>query len=145
MRPQLKRFIEQMDENSIAIIPAAHEQTRIAFTALCEHHALPFFGTAWVGYVARDRLIGLSKLTRLVRQYARRFTMQERIGREIGAALYSIVQAHGVAVRIEAAHLCTRMRGVRETESITATSNWRGVYASSADLRREFLALCVRR
>jgi GTP cyclohydrolase IA len=117
----------------------------IAFTALCEHHALPFFGDAWVGYVAAARLIGLSKLTRAVRQYSRRFTMQERMGRDIAACLDTLVAARGVAVRIEAAHLCTRVRGVRECEAVTSSTTWRGSYEASASLRREFLDLCVRR
>jgi GTP cyclohydrolase IA len=114
----------------------------IPFTALCEHHVLPFFGRAWVGYVASDRVIGLSKLTRLVRQYSRRFTMQERIGNEVCKALQSIVGARGTAVRIEAAHLCTRMRGVREAETLTCTTTWRGHYEASDALRREFFELC---
>ena len=116
----------------------------VPLTALCEHHALPFFGHAWVGYVASDRLIGLSKLTRVVRQFSHRFTMQERIGREVAAALESLVSAQGVAVRIEAAHLCTRMRGVRDSEAFTATTTWRGCYERVESLRREFLELCVR-
>ena len=117
----------------------------IAFTALCEHHALPFFGRAWVGYVADDRLLGLSKLTRIVRQFARRFTMQERIGREVAAFVDALVGARGVGVRIEAAHLCTRMRGVRECEALTSSTAWRGSYETSESLRREFLELCARR
>ena len=116
----------------------------IAFTALCEHHALPFFGRLWMGYVADDALIGLSKLTRIARQYSRRFTMQERMSREIAAELQACIGARGVAVRAEAAHLCTRMRGVREAEALTATSIWRGRYEQSADLRAEFLSLCAR-
>jgi GTP cyclohydrolase I len=117
----------------------------IPLTALCEHHALPFFGRAWVGYVAAERLIGLSKLTRIVRQFSRRFTMQERIGREVAAALESIVSPRGVAVRIEAAHLCTRMRGVRESDAMTSSTIWHGVYEGSESLRREFLELCAHR
>lgn len=117
----------------------------IPLCAMCEHHALPFFGHAWLGYVASERLIGLSKLTRIVRQFAQRFTMQERIGREVASSLESIVMARGVAVRIEAVHLCTRMRGVRDTEAVTSSSTWRGSYERSDTLRREFLELCVRR
>ena len=114
----------------------------IPFTALCEHHVLPFFGRAWIGYVASDRVIGLSKLTRLLRQYSRRFTMQERIGSEVARALHTIVGARGTAVRIEAAHLCTRMRGVREADTFTSTTAWRGHYEASESLRREFFELC---
>src|SRR5438105_4947847 len=111
----------------------------IPFYALCEHHALPFFGHAYVGYIAHEHIIGISKLTRLVRLFARRFTVQERMGREITAALSRVLQAHGVAVYLEAIHLCTQMRGVRETESTTRTTFWRGNYESNPELREEFL------
>ena len=117
----------------------------IPFTALCEHHVLPFFGRAWVGYLPSDCVIGLSKLTRLVRQYSRRFTMQERLGAQIAKALQSIVGARGVGVRIEAEHLCTRMRGVREAETATSTTAWRGHYEANDALRREFFDLCSER
>jgi len=116
----------------------------IAFTALCEHHALPFLGNVWVGYVASGQLIGLSKLTRLVRCHSRRFTMQERLGADIAATLATIVRARGSAVYIEATHLCTRMRGVRETDAATRTATWRGAYEDDARLRREFMGLCGR-
>jgi GTP cyclohydrolase IA len=111
----------------------------ISFWALCEHHALPFFGTVHIGYVAHEQIIGISKLTRLVRVYARRFTVQERLGRDIADALVRILQPHGVAVGIEAEHVCTHMRGVREEHSRTWTSFWRGAYESDPDMRREFL------
>jgi GTP cyclohydrolase I len=112
----------------------------IPFYSLCEHHSLPFHGFAHVGYVAHDQIIGLSKLTRLVRLFARRFTVQERLGEQIADALAELVQPHGVAVRIEAVHLCTQMRGVREEHSKTVTSAWRGGYSGDPELRREFLA-----
>jgi GTP cyclohydrolase I len=111
----------------------------ISFWALCEHHALPFFGTAYVGYVAHENIIGISKLTRLVRVYARRFTVQERLGTEVADALVRILEPHGVAVHVEAEHLCTQMRGVREEHSKTWTSFWRGEYEADPDMRREFL------
>src|SRR6058998_3871703 len=93
----------------------------ISFFALCEHHALPFFGRAHVGYVAHEQIIGISKLTRLVRLFARRFTVQERIGQEIADTLAELLRPHGVAVHLEAEHLCTQMRGVREEQSRTWT------------------------
>jgi GTP cyclohydrolase I len=111
----------------------------IAFFSLCEHHALPFHGAAHVGYVAGDEILGISKLTRLVRLYARRFTVQERLGEQIADALAELVGARGVAVHLEAAHLCTQMRGVSEERSRTVTTFWRGRYEEDADLRREFL------
>jgi GTP cyclohydrolase IA len=117
----------------------------IVFHALCEHHALPFHGVAHVAYVAGGEILGISKLTRLVRLYARRFTVQERIGEEIADALVELVEPRGVAVRLEAAHLCTQMRGVAEESSRTVTTFWRGLYEDNADLRREFLDTMSRR
>jgi GTP cyclohydrolase IA len=113
----------------------------IPFYSLCEHHAFPFFGHAYVGYVAHEHIIGISKLTRLVRLFARRFTVQERIGKEVTEALSRMLEAHGVAVYLEAAHLCTQMRGVREGESTTRTTFWRGTFESNPELREEFLKL----
>ena len=109
----------------------------IAFHALCEHHALPFYGIAHVGYIAGDEIIGISKLTRLVRLYSKRFTVQERIGEQIADALIELIAPRGVAVHLEASHLCTRMRGVEE-HSATVTTFWRGAFADPA-LRQEFL------
>ena len=78
----------------------------IRFFALCEHHALPFYGTAYVGYIAHENIIGISKLTRLVRLFSRRFAVQERIGQQIADALETMLHPHGVAVLLEAHHLC---------------------------------------
>jgi len=111
----------------------------ISFFSLCEHHALPSHGVAHVAYVAGDEILGISKLTRLVRLYARRFTVQERLGEEIAERLVDLVQPRGVAVQLEAVHLCTQMRGVEEEGSRTVTTFWRGLYYEDADLRREFL------
>jgi GTP cyclohydrolase I len=112
----------------------------IPFYSVCEHHSLPFHGFAHVGYIAQERIIGISKLTRLVRLFARRFTVQERLGEQIADALVELVEPHGVAVHLQAVHLCTQMRGVREERSKTVTTFWRGRYSDDADLRREFLA-----
>jgi GTP cyclohydrolase I len=114
----------------------------IPFFALCEHHALPFHGQAYVGYIAHENIIGISKLTRLVRLYAKRFTVQERMGRQIADTLEAMLQPHGVAVYLEAHHLCTQMRGVRELMPLTRTSFWRGHYETDPALRAEFLAAC---
>ena len=111
----------------------------ITFFALCEHHALPFFGTAHVAYIPHEGIIGISKLTRLVRLFARRFTVQERMGKEIADLLVELMEPHGVAVHLDAVHLCTQMRGVREEQSRTWTSFWRGNYENDPELRREFL------
>jgi GTP cyclohydrolase I len=111
----------------------------ISFFALCEHHALPFHGKAHVAYVANREIIGISKLTRLVRLYARRFTVQERLGEEIADRLGELIAPHGVAVHLEAVHLCTQMRGVYEERSHTVTTFWRGAFHDSGEMRREFL------
>jgi GTP cyclohydrolase I len=111
----------------------------IAFFSLCEHHALPFHGAVHVAYIADGEILGISKLTRLVRLFARRFTVQERLGEQIADTLVELVEPRGVAVHIEAVHLCTQMRGVEEEGSRTVTTFWRGLYDEDADLRREFL------
>jgi GTP cyclohydrolase I len=110
----------------------------IHFFALCEHHALPFHGHAYVGYIAHEHIIGISKLTRLVRLFAKRFTVQERIGQQIADALEAMLQPHGIAVYLEAHHLCTEMRGVRAIAPLTRTTFWRGAYDTNPDLRAEF-------
>jgi GTP cyclohydrolase IA len=114
----------------------------IPLFALCEHHALPFHGRAFVGYIAHEHIIGISKLTRLVRMHAKRFTVQERIGQQIADTLEAMLQPHGVAVYLDAYHLCTQMRGVRETAAMTRTTFWRGEYADNPALRAEFLSIC---
>lgn len=127
-------------ENIGAVEAAASQiiEGPIRFHAVCEHHALPFYGVAHVGYVADERIVGISKLTRLVRLFARRFTMQERLGEQIADTLVELVGARGVAVHLEASHLCVRMRGVEE-HSATVTTFWRGAF-SEPQLRQEFLA-----
>ena len=114
----------------------------ISFYALCEHHALPFFGNAYIGYIAHEHIVGISKLTRLVRLFAKRFAVQERMGEQIVNTLDTMLQPHGVAVYLEAHHLCVAMRGVRETSPLTRTTFWRGEYDKNASLRSEFLQAC---
>ena len=110
----------------------------IHFYSFCEHHVLPFYGHAYVGYIAHERIIGISKLTRLVRLFAKRFTVQERIGEEIANSLQEMLQPHGVAVYLDAHHLCTQMRGVREESPTTRTTFWRGEYDADPALRAEY-------
>ncbi len=114
----------------------------IDYSGLCEHHVLPIVGRAYVGYIAHEKIIGLSKLTRLVRLFASRFTVQERIGEQVADALEAMLHPHGVAVYLEGEHLCTRIRGVRETSPITRTTFWRGHYAEDQSLRGEFFTAC---
>ena len=110
----------------------------IPFYSLCEHHALPFYGRAYVAYVAHDQIIGISKLTRLVRVLTRRFGVQERMTHQIADELMRLMNAHGVAVYLEAHHLCTQMRGVREDTAMTRTTAYRGTYETDPALRSEF-------
>ncbi len=113
----------------------------IQYYSLCEHHVLPVIGRTFIGYID---IIGLSKLVRLVHLYARRFTVQERVGQQIADALEAILQPHGVAVFVEARHLCTQMRGVCEVPAVTRTTYWRGNYDTNESLREEFLRMCER-
>lgn len=114
----------------------------INFFSFCEHHALPFFGRAYIGYIAHENILGISKLTRLVRVFSKRFSVQERIGQQIADGLDAIIKPHGVAVFLEANHLCVEMRGVQEVSPKTRTTVWRGHYASDPSLRAEFFAAC---
>jgi GTP cyclohydrolase I len=114
----------------------------IHFHSLCEHHVFPFYGEAYVGYVANERILGISKLTRLVRLYTKRFAVQERIGYQIADTLEALMQPHGVAIFIRAKHMCVEMRGVREISPATRTTVFRGVYADDPSLRSEFLNVC---
>lgn len=115
----------------------------VHFFSLCEHHALPFFGHAYVGYIAHQHIIGISKLTRLVRLFAKRFTVQERVGEQVADTLEAMLEPHGVAVYLEAQHMCTQMRGVQEVSPMTRTTFWRGAYDADPALRQEFLAACL--
>jgi len=114
----------------------------INFFSLCEHHAFPFFGHAYVGYIAHENILGISKLTRLVRLFSKRFAVQERVGQQIADALDTMLHPHGVAVYLEAHHLCMEMRGVREVAPMTRTTVWRGHFAEDAALRAEFFTAC---
>ena len=114
----------------------------IPFFALCEHHGFPFYGNAYIGYIAHENIIGISKLTRLVHLFSRRFSVQERIGQQIADTLETMLHPHGVAVFLEAHHLCMQMRGVRETAPVTRTTVWRGHYAEDPFLRSEFFTAC---
>ena len=113
----------------------------IEFYSLCEHHLLPFFGKAHIAYVPNGRVIGLSKIPRLVDVFARRLQVQERLTRQIGEAITEAIQPQGVAVILEAAHLCMMMRGVEKQKSSTVTSAMFGVFKSQLQTRNEFLSL----
>jgi GTP cyclohydrolase I len=113
----------------------------IELYSLCEHHLLPFHGRAHVAYVPDGRVVGLSKLPRLVDVFARRLQIQERLTTQIADALEQVLEPRGVGVVIEASHLCMMMRGVEKQNSRTITSTMRGVFLSDQRTRAEFLAL----
>jgi GTP cyclohydrolase IA len=117
----------------------------IPFNSLCEHHLLPFHGVAHVGYLPGDRIIGLSKLGRVVDLFARRLQVQERLTSEVAAWLDDHLEPKGVGVVIEAEHLCMSLRGVEKPGTLTATSALRGLIRDDPRTRQEFLTLAGRK
>ncbi len=117
----------------------------IPFYSLCEHHLLPFFGNAAVAYIPRGRVIGLSKIPRIVEMYARRLQVQERLTQEIADFLQARLEPQGVGVVIEATHLCASMRGVRKPGTVMTTSAVLGLFRTRDKTRNEFLAHLERR
>ena len=113
----------------------------IEFYSQCEHHLLPFFGRAHIAYVPQGKVIGLSKIPRIVDVFARRLQVQERLTREIAEAIEDAIQPQGVAVILEAQHLCMMMRGVEKQSSRTVTSAMLGVFKTQMQTRNEFLSL----
>jgi GTP cyclohydrolase I len=116
----------------------------IEFFSLCEHHLLPFFGKAHVGYLPRGRIIGLSKIPRVVDMYAHRLQVQERLTQQVASFLMEKLNPKGVACVVEATHLCTVMRGVRKQEATMVTSSMRGTFRADARPRSEFLTFIGR-
>ncbi len=116
----------------------------IAFHSLCEHHLLPFFGVAHVAYVPRGRVIGLSKIPRIVEMYARRLQVQERLTQQIADFLQDRLEPQGVGVVLEASHLCAIMRGVRKPGTVMTTSAVLGIFRRNDKTRAEFFAHLAR-
>jgi GTP cyclohydrolase I len=114
----------------------------IEMYSMCEHHMLPFFGKVHVAYIPNGRIIGLSKIPRIVDVFARRLQVQERLTDEIAEALWSVLKPEGVGVICEAYHLCMMMRGVEKQNSKTITSAMRGSFLDDIRTRDEFLRLC---
>ncbi len=116
----------------------------IPFHSLCEHHLLPFFGTAAVAYIPEGRVIGLSKIPRIVEMYARRLQVQERLTQQVADFLMERLEPKGVAVVLEASHLCAVMRGVRKPGTIMTTSAVLGIFRANDKTRAEFFAHLAR-
>ncbi len=115
----------------------------IEMYSLCEHHMLPFFGKVHVAYIPSGKIVGLSKVARLVEVYARRLQVQERMTEQIAQGMWELVEPEGVGVVIEAYHLCMMMRGVQKQNSKTITSAMRGSFLEDQKTRDEFLRFCM--
>lgn len=113
----------------------------IEFYSMCEHHILPFFGRITVGYIPKGKMIGLSKIARIVESFARRLQVQERLTSQVCNLLAEAMPTEGVIVACDAQHLCMKMRGVEKQESSTVTYDYCGKFAESPELREEFLRL----
>ena len=113
----------------------------IPFASMCEHHLLPFVGKSHVGYIPSERIVGLSKLARVVEAYSRRPQLQERLTAQVADALHERLGARGAIVVVEADHLCMTMRGVQKPGSVTVTSAVRGIYAEDERTRQEAMSL----
>ena len=143
----LTRGYEESAETVIgdALFEEAHRSMvmvrDIELYSMCEHHMLPFFGKAHIAYIPDQRIVGLSKLPRVVEVYARRLQVQERLTEQIASALERVLQPLGVGVVLECAHLCMMMRGVQKQSSKTVTSAVRGIFRTDAKTRDEFLRL----
>ncbi|GMQ85546.1 MAG: hypothetical protein BMS9Abin07_1113 [Acidimicrobiia bacterium] len=136
--------IEEVVNDAIFDAEGAEEMVLvrdIEFYSMCEHHMLPFFGTAAVAYLPKGKIIGLSKIARVLDVFARRLQVQERLTNQVALALEDILDPHGVAVVLEGRHLCMMMRGVQKQESAMITSAMRGTFKDNARTRSEFLDL----
>ena len=116
----------------------------VEFFSLCEHHLLPFFGKAHVGYIPNGKVIGLSKIPRIIDMYARRLQVQERLTHQIADAIQDVLKPNGVAVVMEGRHMCMQMRGVEKQNSLATTSTMLGRFRESVRTRNEFMYLINR-
>ena len=137
-------FIEPEDVLGDAMFDESYDEMvsigGIEFFSLCEHHMLPFFGRAHVAYVPDGRIVGLSKLPRIVDLFSRRLQVQERLTTQIADTLQDLLRPKGVGLVIEASHLCLMMRGVQKQSSLTTTTAMRGVFQTDSSIRNEFLS-----
>lgn len=146
----LKEMTAGYSEDPVKILSTVFDQEYdevivvkdIPFTSLCEHHVLPFVGTVDIGYLPDGRVVGLSKLARLVDCFSRRLQIQERMTKQIADAIESCLNARGVAVIVSASHACMSCRGVRKPGAAMVTSVMKGVFRDKPEARAEFLELC---
>ena len=134
----LREALFDVDYNQMVIV------RDVEFYSLCEHHMLPFFGKAHIAYIPNGKVVGLSKMARLVDIFSRRLQVQERLTREIADAIEDAIHPQGVGVVMEAQHLCMMMRGVEKQQSSTVTSAMTGVFRDHQGTRSEFLSLALR-
>ena len=113
----------------------------IEFYSMCEHHMLPIIGRAHVAYIPNGKVVGLSKIPRMVNVFARRLQIQEQLTEQIAQAIHDVIQPKGVGVVLQARHMCMEMRGVEKINSTTTTSALRGIFIKNTDTRREFFSL----
>ena len=113
----------------------------VEFYSMCEHHILPFFGRAYVGYIPNGKVIGLSKIPRIIDMFSRRLQVQERLTNQVAEAIQEVLDPLGVAVVLEGAHMCMQMRGVEKQNSFASTSSMLGLFRKSAQTRAEFLSI----
>lgn len=143
----MKEFLEPKEFNFTTFDAEGTDemiiQKDIPFYSLCEHHTAPFFGTANVAYIPKDKIVGLSKLARTVDLYANRFQNQERITTQIAERLQHELNPIGVAVSLKAQHLCMCMRGVKKHDTYTITSKLLGAFKSNSEARNEFLKYVI--
>ncbi|KAK6462525.1 GTP cyclohydrolase I [Scheffersomyces coipomensis] len=139
IRDVIKKAVFEEDHDEMVIV------RDIEVYSLCEHHLVPFFGKAHIAYIPNKRVLGLSKLARLAEMYSRRFQVQERLTKQIAMALLEILRPRGVAVVIEATHMCMVSRGVQKTGSSTTTSCMLGCFRDQQKTREEFLTLLGRK
>ena len=131
----IQKALFQEEYNQMVLIK------NIELYSLCEHHMIPFFGKAHIAYIPKNKIVGLSKIPRIVDVFSRRLQVQERLTKEISECLEKNLKPQGVAVVIEASHLCMQMRGVEKQNSITTTSAFTGVFLKQEKTRSEFINL----
>jgi GTP cyclohydrolase I len=134
----LNNAVFSIDQNDLVVV------RDIEFYSLCEHHLLPFMGSVHVAYIPDGKIIGLSKIPRVVDMFARRLQVQERLTRQVAEFLNEVLHPQGIAVAVEAMHLCSMMRGVRKQEARTTTTCMLGRYDQERNLRNDFLGMILK-